>query len=83
MSPTIDVTVEKNVEYYIGLRYQWVITPDEEGFGVKIVGLPGCITHALKWEDIPARVHDAMVSWIATSLEYGDPIAEPAQIPEI
>jgi predicted RNase H-like HicB family nuclease len=80
---TTDLTTEKTVEYYLNLPYQFIITPDDEGFGVKVVGLPGCITHAQKWEEIPAMIHDAMYSWIETSLEYGDPINEPEQTPEI
>jgi antitoxin HicB len=83
MTITTDSTLEKRLEYYLGLPYQWLVTTDDEGFAVRVVGLPGCITHAQQWEDIPARVTEAMHSWIATSLEYGDPIPEPEQIGHI
>jgi predicted RNase H-like HicB family nuclease len=69
--------MEKTLEYYLSLPYQLIVTPDE-GFGVRVVDLPGCITHALRWEDIPAQIYDAKYSWLATSLQYGDPIPEPA-----
>lgn len=38
----------------LGLPYQILITPDDEGYGVEVPVLRGCVTHAEKWEDIPA-----------------------------
>lgn len=71
--------IEERLEYYLNLPYKILITPDEEGFGIEMVELPGCFSHALGWEDIASQVYDAKFSWIASSLKHNDPIPEPIE----
>jgi predicted RNase H-like HicB family nuclease len=60
------------------LGYSLIITPDEEGgYGVEVAELPGCVTYALTWEDIPAMVREAMTSWIGSALKHREPVPEP------
>lgn len=61
----------------LGLPYQILITPDDEGYGVEVPVLRGCVTHAEKWEDIPAMIHEAIEAWIGGALKYNAPIPEP------
>ena len=74
-----DYKVEERLEYYLSLPYKILITPDEEGFGIAVVELPGCGSHALRWEDIANQVYEAKYSWIASSLKHNDPIPEPVE----
>ena len=39
----------------LSLPYPILITPDDEGYGVEVPALRGCVTHAEKWEDIPTE----------------------------
>lgn len=69
----------KAIEGYLKLPYPLIITPDEEGgYGVEVIDLPGCVTYAEKWEDIPDIVREAMTSWIGSALKHNDPIPEPS-----
>ncbi|MBC7870632.1 MAG: type II toxin-antitoxin system HicB family antitoxin [Chitinophagaceae bacterium] len=68
----------KTIDDYRSLPYAMVITPNEEGYGVAIPDLPGCYTHAEKWEDIQAMIQEAMALWMGVMLEDGKPIPEPA-----
>lgn len=69
---------QKTIDHYLNLPYRLVITPDDEGYGVEILDLPGCLTHAEKWEDIQPMVREAMSLWIGIMLEDGKRIPEPA-----
>lgn len=68
---------QKTIDYYLSLPYSLVITPDDEGYGVEIPDLPGCFTHAEKWEDIQEMAREAMSLWIGAMLADGKPIPEP------
>jgi antitoxin HicB len=71
----------KTVDYYLNLPYRLVVTPDEEGgYGVEVVELPGCVTFAQQWEDIPEMIREAMQSWLGSALKHGDPIPEPEPV---
>ena len=73
--------MNKTIEDYLILPYQLIITPDDEGgYGVEVAELPGCVTYARRWEDIPAMVREAMTSWIGSALKHDDPIPEPRSI---
>lgn len=71
---------QKTIDYYLSLPYSLLITPDDEGYGVAVPDLPGCFTHAERWEDIQALAREAMALWFGVMLEDGKPIPEP--IPE-
>lgn len=71
--------MNRTIEDYLALPYRLVITPDEEGgYGVEVVDLPGCITYAQQWEDIPEMVREAMSAWLGSALKHNDPIPEPS-----
>jgi antitoxin HicB len=67
----------KTIDDYLKLPYPLIITPDEEGYGVEVPDLPGCYTHAKRWEDIQAMVREAMTLWITVMLEDNKPIPLP------
>lgn len=74
----------KSLAYYMALPYSYEIIPSEEGgWVIKVKELPGCLTQADKWEDIPSLVQDAMQGWIEVALEFNDPIPEPHVIPAV
>jgi predicted RNase H-like HicB family nuclease len=68
------ITLDK----YLQLPYRLVITPDDEGLGVEVPDLPGCFTHAEKWEDIQPMVREAMTLWLTVMLADHKPIPEPS-----
>ena len=68
----------KTIDDYLDLPYRLIITPDEEGFGVEIPEMPGCFTHAERWEDIQPMVQEAMCLWLGVMLADGKPIPEPS-----
>ncbi len=73
--------MSRTIEEYIDLPYQLIITPDEEGgFGVEIAELPGCVTYADHWEDIPAMAKEAIASWVGSALKHGEAVPEPLSI---
>jgi predicted RNase H-like HicB family nuclease len=69
--------LRQNPNDYLTLPYQLMITPDDEGFGVEVVELPGCVTHAEHWEEIPHRVREALTSWIGSALQHEETVPEP------
>jgi predicted RNase H-like HicB family nuclease len=69
----------KNLEYYLSLRYQIVLTPEEDGWSATIPDLPGCIGAGDDIADTLIMVEDARRSWIEASLLRGLDIPEPSQ----
>jgi predicted RNase H-like HicB family nuclease len=62
------------------LPYTIEIVPDEDGYFVRVLELPGCLTYADTLEKLSPMIEDAMRDWIEVSLvEYGDDIPEPLQ----
>jgi predicted RNase H-like HicB family nuclease len=54
--------------------------PEEDGYFVRVLELPGCLTYADTLEKLSPMIEDAMRDWIEVSLvEYGDDIPEPLQ----
>jgi predicted RNase H-like HicB family nuclease len=77
----MEAMMNKPIEYYLDLPYPLTITPDEDGgYGVEVVDLPGCVTYAEKWEDIPFMVREAITSWIGSALKHNDPVPEPVLV---
>jgi antitoxin HicB len=72
----------KSVDYYLSLPYTWeIISSEEGGWVIKVKELPGCMTQADKWEDIPVLIREAIQGWIEVALECGDPIPTPQAVP--
>lgn len=67
----------KTIDYYLNLPYHLIVTPDDEGYGVAVAELPGCFTHAEKWEEIPSMIREAMELWVGVMLEDGKAVPEP------
>jgi predicted RNase H-like HicB family nuclease len=67
----------RTIEDYLELPYRLIVTPDDEGYGVEVPDLPGCFTHAEKWEDIRPMIREAMSLWMSTMRKDGKPIPEP------
>lgn len=73
--------MNKAIEDYLNLPYPLIVTPDEDGgFGVEVLDLPGCVTFAENWDDIPAQVREAITSWIGSALKHGDLVPEPSAV---
>ncbi len=71
----------KSVQYYLSLPYTFEINPSEVGgWVIKVKELPGCMTQADQWEDIPALIREAMQGWIEVALEFNDPVPEPQPV---
>jgi antitoxin HicB len=70
------------IEGYLKQYDCLLVIPDEEGgYGIEVVDLPGCVTYAESWGEIPNMVREAMTSWIGSALKHGDPIPEPSAVP--
>jgi predicted RNase H-like HicB family nuclease len=64
------------------VSYALKITPDEDGgFNIEVPDLPGCVTFAENWDDIPNQVREAISSWVGSALKHGDPVPQPSAIP--
>ncbi len=63
--------------------YRKVISGDvEEGFLIQVTDLPGCMTAGDTEAEAVAMLPEAMMAWIESALLDGDPVPEPAVIPE-
>jgi predicted RNase H-like HicB family nuclease len=69
--------MNKDLNYYLDLNYPMHIWWAEDCWFVKIPLLPGLMTHAEKWEDLPARIKEAKEGWIGAGLDLNHPIPEP------
>lgn len=69
----------RTLEEYMALPYTIEIIPDVDqgGWLIKVKELPGCLSQADTWEEILPMIREAMLLWLETALELGDPIPEP------
>jgi antitoxin HicB len=72
--------MSNRIEDYLDLPYHLVVTPGEDGYGVAVAELPGCVTFVETWEQIPGSVREAMTSWVGSALKHGDPVPQPAAL---
>ena len=79
-----DVKINKNLDYYMGLPYNFNIQQmEDEGekyFFIKVTELDGCMSDGKTMEEAQSNVLDAMRGWIEVALEHGDFIPEPKKI---
>lgn len=72
------------VEDYLELPYTIEVVKDtsEEysGWFARVVELPGCMTQADSFNELSAMIREAMVAWIETALEDGEPIPMPRTV---
>lgn len=75
---------EMKVEDYLELPYTIEVVKDtsEEysGWFARVVELPGCMTQADSFNELSAMIREAMVAWIETALEDGEPIPMPRTV---
>jgi len=69
--------MNKDLSFYMSLRYRIELVPAEDGWGAIIPELPGCIGAGDTIEDALAMLEDAKQGWFASALKHGDPIPEP------
>ena len=75
-------SLEEKLAYYLALPYtiEVIRETDEEGqetWFARVIELPGCMTEADDFAELETMIQDAMISWIETALEDGQPIPEP------
>lgn len=73
----MDTLTIKDQSYYLSLRYQIVLRPEEDGWSASIPDLPGCMGAGDTIADALAMLEDAKSSWIEASLKKNLPIPEP------
>jgi predicted RNase H-like HicB family nuclease len=68
----------KNIEYYIGLKYPFVLEKDEDGsYFIEYPDLPGCMTCGATVEEVLKMGEDAKRCWISSALQDNEFIPEP------
>jgi hypothetical protein len=62
-------TGNKTLKYYLSLPYTIEIIPDVEdgGYVARIKELPGCLTQADTWEELPQMIDEAKAGWRSRS----------------
>lgn len=70
-----------DIDYYMQLAYPVIVYWDEEdqSWYAKFPDLPGSLTDADHWEDLPAMIEEAKRCWIEGAIKTGDPIPEPSR----
>jgi len=68
----------KDLEYYMGLKYPFILEQDEDGsYFIKYPDLPGCMTCGSTVEEAIKMGEDARKCWIDSALLDGSFIPEP------
>lgn len=70
--------MEKNIDYYMSLPYDIIITNSPEGgYVATIPDLPGCITQGETRLEVLEMIEDAKRCWLTAELEDDEDIPEP------
>ena len=68
----------KDLEYYMGLKYPFILEQDEDGsYFIKYPDLPGCMTCGSTVDEAVRMGEDARKCWIESALLDGGFIPEP------
>jgi len=61
------------------IKYEVIIywSEEDEAFIAEVPELPGCAAHGATQEESLANARDAILLWIDTAKEFGDPVPEP------
>lgn len=73
----MDVTITKDLDYYLSLRYRIVLSPEEDGWGAIIPDLPGCVGGGDTIQEALEMLEDAKRGWLTSALAHHDMIPEP------
>ena len=57
--------------------------PEEGGYSVLVPALPGCVTQGETVEECLALAQDAIIGWIATARDFGEPNPEEKEQPQM
>ena len=62
-------------------RYEIIIywSKEDNAFIAEVPELPGCMAHGNTYEEALRNIKDAIMLWIDTAKEFGDPIPEPKE----
>lgn len=74
----MDKVLIKDLEYYLSLRYQIILTPEEDGWGATIPDLPGVAGGGDTIAEALDMLEDAKQGWLSVRLERGNHIPEPS-----
>lgn len=75
--------IEALAQEIIQRPYRKVISGDaEEGFLIEVPDLPGCMTAGETLEEAVSMLPEAMLLWITSRLERGEPVPAPSVTPE-
>ena len=60
-------------------KYEIIIfwSDEDQAFVAEVPELPGCMAHGNTHEESLANAKEAMLLWVSTAKECGDPIPEP------
>ena len=71
----------KNLQYYMGQKYPFILEQDEDGsYFIQFPDLPGCMSCGATIEEAIAMGEDARKCWIYSALKDGDFIPEPKTV---
>ena len=78
--------MDKNLEYYMKLKYPVVISElEDEGetiYKARIEELPGLVVYAHSLDDVVSELNTAKQAWFETALELNRRIREPNDLDE-
>ena len=62
-------------------RYEIIIywSKEDNAFIAEVPELPGCMAHGNTYEEALKNIKDAIMLWIDTAKEFGDPIPKPKE----
>ena len=69
----------KDLDYYMGLRYEARIQKSDTGYFAEIPDLPGCMTFCEEFDQLEEMIEDAKKAWFEMSIEDNVEIPEPKE----
>ncbi len=62
-------------------RYEIIIywSKEDNAFISEVPELPGCMAHGSSYEEALKNIKDAIILWLNTVKEFGDPIPKPKE----
>lgn len=67
----------KDLNYYMNLRYRIELIPEEDGWVARIPDIVGCVAVGDSIEEALSLLEDAKEGWFISCLKHGDPVPEP------
>jgi antitoxin HicB len=67
----MSISIASEIEAYMAIPYQIVLTPEYGAWTATIPDLPGCIAVGDTPQEALDSIYDAKQSWISASLEKG------------